>query len=271
MFKIGDFSKLSRVTVQALRHYDDLGLLKPAQVDTFTGYRYYSASQLPRLYRILALKDLGFSLEQIARLLKDDLPVQQMRGMLKMKQVEIEQRLEDDQERLTRVEARLRQIEMEDTMSNYEIVIKKVDPVRVAAVRDIAPAYNQPGGLWNELYGQIGPHQAQFAGPCLTLYYDEDYKERDVDIEVCQPVHGALPVSGRVKVYDLAEVTMACTVHHGPYVTISQAYDALSRWIETNGYRVAGPPREVYLQSKNDGNQNDPDCVTEIQFPVEKA
>ncbi|HLB47902.1 MAG TPA: helix-turn-helix domain-containing protein [Anaerolineales bacterium] len=106
MIKIGDFSKLSQATVKALRLYDEMGLLKPARVDNFTGYRYYSADQLPRLNRILALKDLGFSLEQIAQLLKDDLPVEQLRGMLKMKRAEIEQRLEDEQERLTRVEAR---------------------------------------------------------------------------------------------------------------------------------------------------------------------
>src|SRR5258708_11227624 len=100
MLKIGELSRLSRVTVQTLRHYDDLGLLKPSQVDTFTGYRYYLPNQLLRLYRILALKDLGFSLEQIAKLLENDLSTQELRGMLKMKQVEIEQHLEEEQARL---------------------------------------------------------------------------------------------------------------------------------------------------------------------------
>ena len=113
MFKIGEFSKLSHVTVKTLRYYDKIGLLKPAEVDRFTSYRYYSASQLPRLNRILALKDLGLSLDQIARLLDHDLPPDQIRGMLRLKQVELQEQLEEEQARLARVEQRLSQIEQE--------------------------------------------------------------------------------------------------------------------------------------------------------------
>ena len=116
MFKIGDFSKLSRVSVIALRYYDELGLLKPAHIDRFTSYRYYSLDQLPRLNRILALKDLGFSLEETARLLDDTLSPAQMRALLQEKQAQIQQRVAEEQARLARVEARLRQIEQEDWM-----------------------------------------------------------------------------------------------------------------------------------------------------------
>src|SRR5512136_2701540 len=119
MLKIGDLSKLSRVSVKTLRYYDETGLLKPTQVDRFTGYRYYSFDQLPRLNRILALKDLGFALEQIAQLLSEDLPAAQLRGMLRLRQAELSQHVQDELDQLTRVEARLRQIEQEDTMSTY--------------------------------------------------------------------------------------------------------------------------------------------------------
>jgi DNA-binding transcriptional MerR regulator len=111
MFKIGEFSRISQVSAKTLRYYDEIGLLTPARVDRFTGYRYYSADQLPRLNRILALKDLGLSLEQIAALLDDDLPPAEIRGMLRLKRVEIQQHLEEEQARLARVEARLKQIE----------------------------------------------------------------------------------------------------------------------------------------------------------------
>jgi DNA-binding transcriptional MerR regulator len=114
MFKIGEFSRFSQVTVKTLRHYDKIGLLKPAEVDRFTGYRYYSASQLPRLNRILALKDLGLSLDQIAQLLEGDLSPDQIRGMLRLKQVEIQQQMQEEQVRLARVEWRLKQIEREE-------------------------------------------------------------------------------------------------------------------------------------------------------------
>ena len=128
MIKIGDFSRLSQVSVKTLRYYDEVGLLKPVEVDRFTGYRYYSFDQLPRLNRVLALKDLGFSLEQIAQALDEGLTPDQLRGMLRLKRAEIQQRVEEEQERLARVEARLRQIEQEAMMSNYDVVIKKVPP-----------------------------------------------------------------------------------------------------------------------------------------------
>ena len=278
MLKIGDFSKLSQVSIQTLRHYDDLGLLKPAEVDRFTGYRYYSASQLPRLNRVLALKDLGFSLDQVARLVEEGVSPEQLRGMLRLRQAEQAARVREEQARLARVEARLSQIEQETSMSKYDVVIKTVEPLRVAAVRGVIPTYSQQGGLWSELYAYLGRHRAQFAGPCLTLYYEDGYTERDVDAEVCQPISGPVPpaagdggASGRVRVHDVPGGLMACAIHHGPYATLNQAYDAILRWIEANGYRLAGPSRDVYLQATGEGNQNEPDCVTEVQLPVEKA
>src|SRR5512136_705220 len=133
MIKIGDFSKLSFVSVRTLRYYEEMGLLKPVEVDRFTGYRYYSFDQLPRLNRILALKDLGFSLEQIAQLLDEGLPPDQIRGMLRMRQTEMRQQAEEERARLARVEARLRQIEQEGKMPTHEVVIKKIEPQLVAA------------------------------------------------------------------------------------------------------------------------------------------
>src|SRR5438105_288442 len=129
MFKIGDFSRFSQVAVTALRYYDEVGLLKPCHIDRWTGYRYYSAGQLPRLNRILALKDLGFSLEQIANLLDGDIPAAQIRGMLRLRKAEMQARMEEERARLLRVKTRLKQIEMEGQMSTYDVVIKKVEPL----------------------------------------------------------------------------------------------------------------------------------------------
>jgi DNA-binding transcriptional MerR regulator len=131
MFKIGEFSKLSRVSVKTLRYYDDMGLLRPAHVDRFTGYRYYSVEQLPQLNRILALRDLGLSLEQVRQVLQDGLPAEQLRGMLRLKQAELEQHLADEEGRLRRVAARLKQIEQEGDMPTQEVVLKEV-PVAIA-------------------------------------------------------------------------------------------------------------------------------------------
>jgi DNA-binding transcriptional MerR regulator len=269
MLKIGDFSKLSRVTVQTLRHYDEMGLLKPARVDNFTGYRYYSAEQLPRLYRILALKDLGLSLEQIARMLQDNLSPEELRGMLKMKRAEIAQRLEEEQERLARVEARLRQIEMENAMPDYEVVVKNVEPQWIASIRAVIPNYRAVGPLYGELYGHLAP--LGLGGLGVAIWHDEGYKERDVDAEAGLLLPGPAPEAGRIKVYQLPGTTVASVVHHGAYATLHQAYDAISRWLETSGYKIVAPSREVYLHVTQPVRQDDETYVTEIQFPVEKA
>ena len=274
MFKISDFSKLSRVSVKALRYYDELGLLKPAQIDRFTNYRYYSIDQLPRLNRTLrvALKDLGLSLEQIARLLDKELPPDQLRGMLMLKQAELQQQADELQERLARVEARLRQIEQEGKMPAYDVIVKKVEPQWIASVRGVVPTPPEQGPLWGELGAYLGRHKVTTPGPCFTLYHDPEYKERDWDLEVCEPLGAVIPGSERVRVYELPGVeTMACTIHHGPFVTIGEAYEAISKWLAANGYRITGPCREVYLRTAQNGSQTDPNTLTEIQFPVEKA
>src|SRR6478672_11830122 len=137
IFKIGEFSKLARVPVPTLRYYDQVGLLQPLDVDRFTGYRFYSVSQLPRLHRILALKGLGFSLEQIAKVLAEGLTPEQMRGMLRLRHAQISQQLVDMQSQLVEVEVRLQQIEREEQISTYDILLKHVEPLLIAFVRAI--------------------------------------------------------------------------------------------------------------------------------------
>jgi DNA-binding transcriptional MerR regulator len=271
MIRIGDFSKLSRVPVKTLRYYDEVNLLKPVHVDDFTGYRYYAYEQVMRLNRILALKDLGFSLEQIGGLLDEGVSSEKMRGMLILRQSEIRQRVQEEADRLQRVEARLRQIEQEDVMSKYDIVIKSAGAVKVASVREIVPQPSDQGTLWRELGGYLALQRVRPTGACFSLYHDDEYKERDWDIEVCEPVEGELPATQRVSVYSLPPVSnMACVVHHGTFTTIGQAYDAMMKWIGENGYHIVGPAREVYLREAKNGSQTDPDTVTEIQLPVEK-
>ncbi len=280
MIRIGDFSKLSLVSVKTLRYYDELGLLKPIQTDSFTGYRMYEVHQLLRLNRILALKDLGFSLDEIGRLLADDLTTEQLRGMLKLRRAEARDKVREEAERLDRVEARLRQIEQEDVVSKYDVVIKQIDALQVASVRDVVPTPPEQGTLWAELGQFLESRRIRPSGPCLTLYHDDGYKERDWDLEVCEQVEGNIKGAGRVKIRTLAAVpTMACTLHHGPFKTIGEAYDALIKWIDANGYRICGPAREVCVReaARNAeggpvlASQTDPETITEVQFPVEKA
>jgi len=270
MLKIGDFSRLSRVSVKALRYYDEIGLLKPVEVDRFTGYRYYSADQLPRLNRIVTLKDLGLSLEEVSQLLDESLTADRTMAILRGKQTEIEQRLLDGQGQLAKLEEWLKTVEKEVKMPAYEVVIKKVDRQTVVSVRDVIPTYGDVGQLFGEVFGYLGSQGVNPIGPPLAIYHDGEYREQDVDAEVAVPVAGKVPGNKRVKYQELPAVAqMACAIHKGDYGGIGQAYNAVMSWVDKNGYRVTDCNREVYLQGPGQGDPAS--YVTEIQFPVEKA
>ena len=272
MFKIGDFSKLSFVTVKTLRYYDEIGLLKPVKVDRFTGYRYYSSEQLPRLNYIAALKNLGLSLEEIATLINNDLTPTQMRDIFILKKVELQQRVNEEQRRLEQVEKLLKQIEKEGTMPDYQVVIKKVEPQIIASIRAILPSHGDVCQLYGEIFGYLASQGIyRPAGPTIYICHDPEFKEKDVDVETAVPIGKSIPESGRIKVYELSGLDeAACTVYKGPYENIGEGYTALMSWIEGNGYQITGPDRELYLTSPAD-TQDPAEYVTEIQFPVTKA
>jgi DNA-binding transcriptional MerR regulator len=269
MFKIRDFARLSQVSVRTLHYYDQLDLLKPVRVDPFTGYRYYAAEQLPRLNRILALKDLGLSLDQVAHLLRMDLPAAQLRGMLRLKQIELQQRVQDEQARLARVEARLHQIEQEDTRPAYEVLLKHIDPLRVAAVREVLHTDSDISPLFDEVHTYLRRFDVAYPGSALVVWHDDDRGVDDAGqtAEVAVPIAGAVPTSERVQVYELPAVeTMACAVHHGSVNTLAHAYAALHAWVAPNGYRVIGPSRTISIHAASD--PFDSSSVIEVQLPV---
>jgi DNA-binding transcriptional MerR regulator len=268
MLKIGDFSKLGQISIDTLRHYDTLGLLKPVVVDPSTGYRYYTFQQLGRLKRILALKDLGLSLEQIAPLMGDEVSTEQLKGMLKLKQLEITQRIDAEQERLVRIEARLKQIDMETNMPNYEVIIKDVRPQLVASIRRTIP-FNQLVPLFEELSGYI-IQQSVTQSLGMTLYHDESFRETEMDVEVTAILKAAIPENESVKVYELPGGSMASVVHNGSYNRLHLAYTALNEWIQANSYQNVGPNRELYHFLQEPVTRDDESYVTEIQIPVEK-
>lgn len=267
MFKIGEFARIGRTPVTTLRFYDEVGLLKPAHVDEATGYRYYTIEQLPRLNRILALRDLGLSMEQIAQLLQETVAPELVRQILDLKQAELRQRLREEQERLARVEVRLRQIDEEGRMSSYDTVLKRIEAIRVASVRTVVPTYRHIDEVFQELTAYIGRSGGCITGPAIAVWYDRLYQEHDPDGEAAFPIQGDLPESERIKVKNLPEVELvACTVHRGSFSLLTQAYAAIFTWVRVHGYQVSGPLREVYLH--NDPKENPDTYLTEVQLPV---
>lgn len=256
MFSIGDFASLGRVSVRMLRHYDALGLLVPAQVDAASGYRYYRAEQLRRLNRIVALKDLGFTLRQVQSILDEKLGAEELRGMLRMRRAQLREQMDADAERLASVEARLRTIEKEGRMSTDDVVVKQVPRVRVAELSAVAASYEgsdigpviQP--LYQELFRRLGAAGVQMTGPTIAYYEPAPAESADA-----VAVHAAAVVAVEpdprydFAVLDLPELPNAATIiHHGSMDEADRSMHTLAQWIDDHGYRMDGYAREVCLE-----------------------
>jgi DNA-binding transcriptional MerR regulator len=267
------------VTIDTLRHYDALGLLKPAKVDPFTGYRYYSAKQLLSLNRILALKEVGFSLEEIARILQEKPTHEELRGMLKAQLVRAEQEVQAAQLRRERILARLHYLNVEDEMPAYEVTLKSVEALTVAAIREIVPTLEEMPRRCSEMFDMIERWiraKNLPLGPSMSIYYNEGFTRENIDTECSfiipdsEPAN--IPVSDApIEVRQLESVhLMASTIATNDFYKkpggLLPAYNALAQWIEKNGYQIAGPPRELFYGSAEKG-----DLTAEVQFPVEKA
>ena len=240
-------------------------------IDPSTGYRLYRSKQLHRLNRILALKDLGLSLEQIKQTLTEELSIQQLQGMLKLRQAEEKQRLKETHERLNRIEVRLKQIEREMNMPDYDIVVKTLPLCLVASqhliipTNDEVPDYLKPA--FKNVSTYIQSQNAKTTGACFTLWHTASDTYTNEEVEVIFPIDRPLESTEEINVYTLPEVQVASTIHQGNFDDFTGAHVALLAWIEDNGYRVSGPFREIYLAGDSESGES----TTEVQFEVSKA
>ncbi|GAA2817521.1 MerR family transcriptional regulator [Kitasatospora sp. CM 4170] len=276
MFNIGDFAKHGRVSVRMLRHYDAIGLLRPARVDPVSGYRSYEAAQLARLNRVIALKDLGFTLQQVLDVLDDRVDAGELRGMLRLRRAELAAAMAADAQRLARVEARLRTIESEGSMPEHDVVVKRVPPVRVAELTAVAASYEPEditpviGPLFAELCRRVAEAGVAGTGPSVARYEDTPEGDGSVLIRVAIPVGASVEsaVEHGFAVVDLPEIEEAVTVvHRGSMDDALGAFQTLARFIDQNGYRSTGYARELYLECP----ESTADWVTELQEPVVRA
>ncbi|MFI6444960.1 MerR family transcriptional regulator [Kitasatospora sp. NPDC050543] len=284
MFNIGDFARLGRVSVRMLRHYDAIGLLRPADVDPFSGYRSYEAAQLARLNRIIALKDLGFTLQQVQAVVDEEVGAEELRGMLRLRRAELAAAMAADAMRLTRVEARLRTIESEGQMPTEDVVVKRVPAVRVAELTAVADSYDPEhigpviSPLYDELCRRLPAAGIRSFGPGIAYYEDaaagrvqEQEQEQEQEPVL---VHAAMTVEVEARdgfdfeIVDLPAVEQAATiVHRGSMDAVLATAQHLARWIDSNGYRPVGHARELYLECPDDPQL----WVTELQQPIARG
>jgi DNA-binding transcriptional MerR regulator len=271
--KISDLAHLARVSTRTLRHYDEIGLFKPDRIDSLTGYREYSVSQMALLNRILALRDLGFSLEQISSLNANGFAPERLRDLLELRKAELETHILEQKDRLAQVELRLKRINQEDNMSDYQVNLKSLPDYLVASVGNpkldvIEEKIRSLKNYYSVLFAHLTQHGVQKTLPQINIAHptqDDFWK-----MEVAQILEKPIPESDQVKVYQLGGVPMAAFLEFKgahEWQKVEDALFGLLTWVEENGYSTAGAVRQVYLEMPQGYGEGMP-CVIELQVPV---
>ena len=271
MLKIGDFSKLSRVSIRMLRHYDEIGLLKPVRIDPESGYRYYSAEQLTVASRINALKDMGFGLAAIGEILPRYEDRDTLERYLRCRQAELETMAGQTAYRLRLLDTARKRLRKEDETMNYDVTIKTFPRRYAATVRMMIPSYAQEGMLWNILMQETSPLRLIDGDPCYccAVFHDKEYREEQVDVEVQKDVKGEYPDTEHVRFRTLPEITVACATCKGSYEQMGGINAAVAAWVSDNGYVFDGPMFNIYHVSPHE-TANPDEYVTEVCYPVRK-
>jgi DNA-binding transcriptional MerR regulator len=277
MFRIGEFSRIARVSGRLLRYYDSIGLLSPRRIDPATGYRYYTADQLGRLNRILALKDLGLSLEQVARMIDDRISTDEIRGMLMLKKAELERTLSEEAGRLRHIESRLQQVDEQGSLRDYDVIVKSAPAQPYLSVRRTFPRMDDAVGMLRDVARTVAAKVPQNIREKMVVVAYSDFEDEDLDLEIGFSL--TEKTAKRVVLPDAAELTMtelpaveslATVVRSGPNYQSHLGFGALGLWMEANRCRIAGPSREVFLEPPFQRPEQE-DAVVEIQFPVTTA
>jgi DNA-binding transcriptional MerR regulator len=277
MFRIGEFAQIAQVSGRQLRFYDQLGLLRPAHTDPQTGYRYYSIRQLPRLNSILALKELGLSLEQIGPLLRNEISPVELRGMLTMKRAQVESSLRDEEARLRHIESRIAQIDRHGGFEDYDVLVKAVEPIPYLALRCVCEDMDEATRMIRLVAEEGGRQIRPGLRDKLTVVARNDRDDEKLDLEIgfslTRPSNANVRVASDLVLCasELPAVeTMATIVRPGTNSASHTSFGAIGSWIEANAYEIAGPCREVFLEPIT-GPPGFEDALVEIQFPVRQA
>jgi len=271
VFKIGEFSRLVRVSPRMLRHYEKCGLLCPASIDRYTGYRKYSAGQIPLLANIVALRDMGFSIDEISAILPNFDNPSYLDKVLRTKIAAVESSIETEQKKLEQLIEMSNRIRKERTIMVFDVIVQKLPPVRVLSLRGIIPHYKDEYMLWERLGKYIGENKIKetVSGSGYSTYFDEEYKESGPDVEIAVPVNVTGESKGEFIYKEYPEINEAATLRFsGPF---DGGYDAacakLAHWMEEHEYNFAGPLRGHVITSPHD-ESNPENWLTELQVPV---
>ena len=277
MFRIGEFAQIAQVSGRQLRFYDQLGLLQPAHVDQQTGYRYYTIRQLPRLNSILALKDLGLSLEQIGPLLDREMSPAELRSMLTLKRAQLERSLQEEEARLRHIESRIAQIDRDGKADGFDVIVKSTPPTPFLAVNcscdNMDEVVRMVRTVAEEGSQQIKPALRDKLVVVARNDVDAEKLDLDIGFSLTRPSNASVRIAGDLvlRATELPAIeTMATLVRPGTNAESHTSFGTVGRWIEANHYEIAGPCREIFLEPIT-GPPGFEGALVEIQFPVRKA
>ncbi len=269
MFKIGEFSKLSQLSVRMLRHYDEIGLLPPAVIDAWSGYRYYLPEQLAQVGLIRFLQTLGLSLQEIKVLLPQCHDLTLLAQLLVKRRDSCLDQLSVLQTQLKLLNTAIEQLERNEFPMTYPVTLKELPARQVASLRQRIARYEDEGTLWQQLHAEIAPQKPQLAlPPChMALYHDQEHTESQPDVEVQLALTGRYTDTVNVHFKELPPMTVACVTFRGPYDQITQVNLAALQWCEANHYHFNGTMFSIYHVGP-DATDNPADYLTECCFPI---
>ena len=270
MFTIGEFSKITGLTVKTLRFYHEQGLLNPSCVDEQTGYRYYNDEKIETARAITYLRGLDFSLEQIADILRREPDDAELVELLCRQRSAIEEKIRRLKKSVATLDEFIREeLEASTTMAttSFEVQEKSVESMLIASVR-MRGKYSECGRAFSQIGRACGRH---ICGTCFLLHYDTEYREDDADFEACMPIRKAVVAPG-IAVRELAGGRCVSLMHKGPYDTLGRPYAKILRYAKERDYQLVTPTREVYLKGPGMIFKGNPKSyLTEIQMFIPES
>lgn len=269
MFKIGEFSKITQVSVRMLRYYDEHKLLVPKYVDKTNGYRFYTAGQIEELHRIILLRDMGFGVKDMKEMLlswdSNTLKQNLMEQIKKTKDL-----IQAEQNKIKQMQGYLKDLDNQNKNLNIQILIKSIPEQTVISLRKVVKDYYQEAFLWEEMGKKLSHIENLESYPSFSIYHDLDYREQEVDIEVCIAIDREIELPYQeLNIRKVEKVdTAACFMIYGPYSNISIAYKEFAFWLEQHKeYHMSGENRQICHVSMCHTNNPD-EYITELQIPL---
>jgi DNA-binding transcriptional MerR regulator len=273
MFRIGDFSRIARVSARLLRFYDEIGLFVPAHADSRSGYRYYAIEQLAELNRILVLKELGFNLDQVRDILRSKVDPSELRNMLVLRRNDVEQTLALESRRLQQIETRIAQLESDGTLSADDVIVRAEPAREILSLRRVVPSFVAARGLILELRELARPWLPRGSAPTLlAIAHSPQFEQDEIDVEFGFVIDGAAAATNP-RAPPLTRRTLEAVERMAVCVRVGLPEDAhlvtakIGCYLAASGDVFAGPGREVFLQLPDPERMHE--SVVEMQFAIQ--